>query len=363
LRAVNHDLPYYLALAAVPGIGPTRFKVLLKHFQTAENVWKASDKTLDKILTPSLFNQFTQFRQSFNVDKYLEKIEKSKINVVTIDEENYPKRLKEIDQAPPVLYVKGALPINEKALAVVGTRKITGYGRQATEILVRDLVAAGFTIVSGLAFGVDSHAHRVTVGNGGETIAVLGGGVDVVYPRENEALAREIEEGFGAVISEFPLGMQSVPGNFPARNRIISGLSLGVLVTEAGEDSGSLITADFAAEQGREVFAVPGPIFSSLSKGPSQLIKQGAKLVTNVEDILEELNLDSTLPGVERAAFKADSKEEQAILDLLKGGPVHVDELARASKLPAAKVGSLLSLMELKGQIKNLGQNKYSSTR
>jgi len=359
---MKSDLPYYIALAAVPGIGPVHFKILLKHFKTAEAVWKASDNTLQKALTPALFRQLTQFRKSFNINKYLDKIISKNINIITTDDNNYPKLLKEISDPPPVLYIRGEIPteILNQTIAVVGTRKMTTYGREVTEVLVRDLVAAGFTIVSGLARGIDSYAHRVTVGNGGKTIAVLGGGVDTIYPSENISLAEEIAKGNGAVISEFPLGMQPVPGNFPARNRIISGLSLGVLVTEAGEDSGSLITAGLAGEQGREVFAVPGPIYSKLSYGPAELIKQGAKLVMNVGDILEELNIDVRSKMSDLREVKGDTEEEQVIIDLLKNGPVHVDEITRSSKLPTAKVGSILSLIEIKGKIKSLGGGNYS---
>ena len=360
---MKSDLPFYIVLAAAPGIGPVRFKVLIKHFKTAESIWKAPEKTLEKILTPKLFVQFTKFRKTFDIKRYFDLISKLKIEVITVNDNNYPGLLKEIPDAPPVLYVKGEIPRQKRVIAVVGARKMTSYGREVTEILVRDLVAAGFTIVSGLARGVDSYSHRVTIGNGGKTVAVLGGGLDKVYPPENAALANEIAADHGAVISEFPIGMGSVPGNFPARNRIISGLSLGVLVTEAGEDSGSLITAGCAGEQGREVFAVPGPIYSKLAKGPAGLIKQGAKLVMNVEDILEELNLDvgSGMLGV--GEVEGDSEDEQVIIDMLKDGPVHIDEIARASNLPASKVGSILSLMEIKGKIKSLGLGSYSLNR
>jgi DNA processing protein len=375
---MKSDLPYYIALAAAPGIGPVRFKLLLSHFKTAQAVWKAPEKILQRALTPSVFKQLIEFRKSFDIERYLERTRKLNIRVITIEDESYPKLLKEISDAPPVLYVKGELPsgleseLKPRTIAVVGTRKMTGYGREVTEILVRDLVAAGFTIISGLARGVDSYSHRVTIGNGGQTVAVLGGGVDVIYPPENAALAAEIADGHGAVISEFPVGMQSIPGNFPARNRIISGLSLGVLVTEAGEDSGSLITAGCAGEQGREVFAVPGPIYSSYSKGPAELIKQGAKLVMNVNDVLEELNLafapssgrgESRIQSSELEDIKGDTEEEQTVIDLLKNGPVHIDEIARESKLPAAKVGSLLSLLEIKGKIKSQGSGTYSLNR
>ena len=354
-------MPYYISLAAAPGIGPVRFKILLNHFKTAEAVWKTSEKVLEKALTPKLFQQFTSYRKNFDIQRYLDKVSKLNIKVITLNDENYPKLLKEISDAPPVLYVRGSIPKSERVIGVVGTRKMTSYGREVTEILVRDLVAAGFTVVSGLARGVDSHAARVTIGNEGKTVAVLGGGVDKIYPAENEALGKEIAGGGGAVISEFPVGMQSIPGNFPARNRIISGLSLGVLVTEAGEDSGSLITAGCAAEQGREVFAVPGPIYSRLAKGPAQLIKQGAKLVMNVEDILEELQVSGQRPVTSgQGEIKGDSVEEQAVLTLLRNGPVHVDEITRKTNLPAARVGSVLSLMEIKGKIKSLGAGNFS---
>jgi DNA processing protein len=302
--------------------------------------------------------------QSFDVEKYLKLILDKKVKITTLEDNSYPELLKEISDPPPVLYMKGEIPKNDRVIAVVGTRKITNYGKEATEVLVRDLVAAGFTIVSGLARGVDSHSHRVTIGNEGKTIAVLGGGVDKIYPQENEALAAEIASGNGAVISEFPLGMGSVPGNFPARNRIISGLSLGVLVTEAGEDSGSLITAGCAGEQGREVFAVPGPMYSKLAKGPAALIKQGAKLVMNVEDILEELNLEPVPPtsGL-KPEIKGDTEIERAIMNLMRDGPAHIDEITRSAKLSASKVGSVLSLMEIKGLVKSLGSGNYSLNR
>ena len=358
---MNPDLPYYVALAAAPGIGPIRFQLLIKHFKTAKAIWTASERILEKALSPKVFQQFNNYRKSFDIAKHLDKIGKLNIKVITLNDHNYPRLLREISDAPPVLYIKGELPQEEKRIiGVVGTRKMTNYGQQVTEILVRDLVAAGFVIVSGLARGVDSYAHRVTVGNNGKTIAVLGGAVDKIYPPENARLADEIANGFGAVISEFPLGMQPVPGNFPARNRIISGLSLGLLVTEAGDYSGSLITASLAAEQNREVFAVPGPIYSKFSAGPAQLIKQGAKLVTNVNDILEELNLDVRSRMLDVGEIKAESKEEEIILKQMQDGPAHVDEIARSSKFPASKVGSILSLMELKGKVKSLGRGTYS---
>jgi len=354
------DLPYFVALAGAPGIGPAKFKILLKFAKSAREVWEEKPKTLLKILGEKTGQNFIRYRVNTDPDEYLTKVQSKNISIVTIEDKNYPKLLKEIADPPPVLYVRGELSPKffKKSIAVVGARKMTSYGREVTEVLVRDLVFAGFTIVSGLAYGVDSYAHRVTIGNKGKTIAVLGGGVDRVYPRENEALAREIEKGSGAVISEFPVGMDSVPGNFPARNRIISGLSLGVLVTEAGDKSGSLITAGQAGEQGREVFAVPGSIHSKLSAGPSALIKQGAKLVSNVNDILEELQFSSL--DSQDSEVKGDNEEENKIIELIRAGTTHVDQITREAKLPAAKIGSTLSVLEIKGKVKSLGSGSYS---
>jgi len=358
---MNRDLPFYVALAASPGIGPVRFKVLLTHFKTAETVWKLQEQTLEKALPKDAFAKFLAFRKSIEPEIYLEKILSKDIKILNIEDKNYPKFLKEIFDPPPVLYVLGDLIESSKMLGVVGTRRITNYGKQVTESLVEALVSHGFIIISGLARGVDAFAHKVTVETGGKTIAVLGGGVDMIYPSENIPLAKKIVETGGAVISEFPLGMNPVPGNFPARNRIISGLSLGVLVTEAGEDSGSLITAGLALEQGREVFAVPGPIYSKLSGGPAKLIKQGAKLVTSVDDILDELNI-SAQGSVSRdqKEIKGDSEEETLIINLLKEGPAHVDEIIRKSKIPPAEIGSILSMMELKGRIKTFSSGVFS---
>ena len=357
---MKSDLPYYVSLAAAPGIGPAKFKILLKFVKSAREIWEEEPRILIKILGEKTARNFLKYRQNTNPQEYLEKIKSKDINIITIEDNNYPKLLKEIADPPHVLYVRGDLSpkLFKKSIAVVGSRKMTNYGREVTEILVRDLVSAGFTIVSGLAYGVDSYAHRVTIGNGGQTVAVLGGGVDRVYPRENESLAREIEKGHGAVISEFPLGMDSMPGNFPARNRIISGLSMGVLVTEAGDKSGSLITAGQAGEQGREVFAVPGPIHSKLSQGPYALIKQGAKLVSNVNDILEELKF-SGIKSQEKE-IKGDNEEENKILELIKSGTAHVDQITRKTGIPASKVGSTLSLMEIKGKVKSLGSGIFS---
>lgn len=287
---------YWLAFNVFEGIGPARFKLLLGYFGSAEKAFKAPVEELTKIgLGERLVSKFADFRKSFDPTSYFLRVKNLGVETLTSEDKSYPKMLKEIQDYPPVLYVKSRNINNifkQKAIAVVGTRTPTDYGRKATEMIVKQLVARGWMIVSGLARGVDRIAHETAIKNKGLTIAVLGTGFDNIYPPEHKNLVEEIVKTGGAVISEFPLGSKVEAGNFPARNRIISGLSLGVAVTEAAQDSGSLITASHAANQGREVFAVPGPVTSKFSAGTSQLIKKGAKLVWDVNDILEELNID-----------------------------------------------------------------------
>lgn len=357
---MNQDLPYYVALSQAPGIGQKRFKVLTENFKSAREVWETSDKLLNEILGSSVFEKFNQFRKGVDPEKLTSSILEKNIKIITLLDQNYPEKLKEIYDPPSVLYVKGSLlPEDNLSLGVVGTRKITSYGREVTETLVKDLVTSGMTIVSGLARGVDSLAHKVALENNGRTIAVLGSGVNVIYPPENTGLAAKIAES-GAVISELPPNISPSRGYFPARNRIISGLSFGVLVTEAGEESGSLITAGCALEQNREVFAVPGPIYSKLSKGPSALIKQGAKLVTSAADILDELNIEQKQKAEKVRQIIPDSHDEEIIVKVLENEVKHIDQIIRESKLPVDKLTALLTTMELKGQIKNLGTGSYS---
>lgn len=358
---LQKEKPYWVAFNHFEGIGPHRLKLLIDYFGSAQKAWEAPRKELLEIgLGEKLVADFDEFRQNFSPKDYFGKLSQKGISVLTLLNKDYPEILKQIPDCPPVLYFKGTLkPEDNLAMAVVGTRKITSYGRQATELLVRDLVAVGLTIVSGMARGVDSMAHQTALASGSRTIAVLGSGVDVIYPPENKKLYEEIVKS-GAVISEFPPGYPALPGNFPARNRIISGLALGVLVTEAAEDSGSLITASCAAEQGREVFAVPGPITSPLSQGTAELIKKGAKLVYNVRDILEELNIKSRTKQLRAKTVLPESKEEVLILEILKtDGTVHIDEITRRSGMVSAQVGSVLTLMEIKGMVKNFGNGEY----
>lgn len=292
---MSNDLRYWLGLSAFPGIGPVRFRLLRDYFGTVKQIWVASVEDLRKTgLGEKLTQTFDSFRNTFDVVAYQKKLHDAHIGVVTIDDFRYPKLLKEIADPPFLLYVKGRKtdqPMNmEKTIAVVGTRKATSYGIAITKQLVRDLILAGCTIVSGMAYGIDAIAHEEAIACGGKTIAVLGCGVDICAPFANLHIYRKLsDEGFGAVISEMPLGLRPEKGLFVSRNRIISGLSRGVVVVEGEKDSGTFITASNAANQGRDVFAVPGPITSSTSRGPTTLLKAGAILVESSHDILEHI--------------------------------------------------------------------------
>lgn len=355
---------YWLGFSVFEGIGPKRFALLKNFFGSAKKAWVASSRELlDLGLNQKLVADFEKFRQNFDTDSYLLRLRENKVECLFADDNNYPENLKKIDDPPFALYRRGEIEAGDSlAVAVVGTRKMTGYGGQVTESLTVELVTNGLTIVSGLARGIDTVAHRSAIKANGRTIAVLACGLDIIYPPDNIRLAQEISEGHGAVVSEYPLGMQAAPGNFPARNRIISGLSLGTVVIEGPEDSGAMITARLAAEQGREVFAVPGPITSINSAGPSHLIKIGAKLVWRVSDILDELNIESKAKEKINREVLPESKEEQILLSLLANEAKHVDELLRESGLAVAEVAGAVSLMEMKGLIKNLGNGVYSKS-
>ncbi len=362
---------YWLGFCVFPGIGPIKFKKLLAAFGTAENAWKAQLTDLKMSgIGQSTALQFDEFRKTFSPYAYEEDLQKQNVSFLTLTDEGYPARLLSSKNSPTVLFVKGSFafnaPENAIAIAVVGTRKITDYGRRVTESLTSELVAAGCVIVSGLAMGVDAVAHRATILAGGRTVAVLGSGVDLCTPMENQTIYKSILEHDGAIISESPLGRVPNKGSFPSRNRIIAGMSLGVLVTEGAEDSGSLITAKDAFENGRKVFAVPGPITSLVSRGPLTLLGKGAKLVMSGADILEELGLerdkrDRVKRGYGRGdkRVKGDTEEEQRIITVLTNEQLHFDELMRRTKMTSSQLGSFLSLMEMKGLVKSLDQGMY----
>ncbi len=348
---------YWLALSLTPGIGSTLMRRLLDRFKTPEAVFHAPQKELLKI--EGLGEKVAQEIRKGPLEKVVERelylLREIGGRVITLKDEEYPKRLRDIYDPPALLYVRGELKKeDELAVSIVGSRKTTPYGRWFTEKVSQELARYGVTIVSGMARGIDSLAHWGAISGGGRTIAVLGCGVDVIYPSENRNLFAKIID-HGAILSEFPIGSPPEGGHFPRRNRIISGLSIGVVVIQAGEKSGSLITANYALEQGREVFAVPGNVGTESSRGTHRLIKEGAKLVESSEDILEEIlpqwrRGGEAIPKVE--APKPDLTQEERILyELLGETPLHIDAMIRESRLDPGKVSSLLLDLELKGLV------------
>jgi len=282
------------------------------------------------------------------------------IKEITTQDENYPRSLREIKDAPEVLYSKGELKAEEKCFAIVGARRCSDYGKQIALEIAGDLAEAGLTIVSGLAPGIDTIAHQATLERKGKTIAVLGTGIDEesIYPQSNLKLAEKILESGGALVSEYPPGTRGTQFTFPQRNRIISGLSLGVLVVEAKQKSGALITADWARKQRRLVFAIPGSIYFSNSKGCNNLIKNGAKLAESADDILKELNLQKSDFCIKKTG--GETSEENLILNALKEGALDADAIIKRTGLSAQRAASLLTILEIKGKIRNLGRNTYA---
>lgn len=341
-----------------------KFRALLDHFGDLEKAWHADAHELTKAgLDQRALENLLTTRSKISLDGEMEKIERQAAKVLTWDDPAYPPRLLNIYSPPPVLYVKGQLLDEDQwAVAVVGTRGATVYGKEAARQIAGHLARNRITIVSGLARGIDSQAHQAALDAGGRTIAVLGSGVDIIYPAESRKLAQAIVER-GALVSEYALGTPPEASNFPPRNRIISGLSLGVVIVEAGERSGALITGDFALEQGREVFAVPGNIFHQKSIGTNKLIQQGAKPVLSVEDILEELNLTMVSQQAEVRAVVPENETEAALLEYITAEPIHIDEIGQQSGLPIAQVSSTLALMELKGMVRQVGGMNYVLAR
>lgn len=356
--------PYLIAFSNVPNIGPKRLKLILDFFGDAQNAWNAKEEIWQKIGLPkNVSEEFFSLRKVFDVSKYVDSVYKKGIDVISIDDGRYPQCLKEISDPPFLLYVKSLKHKEDladwtktKNIGVVGTRKITSYGKEVTEELTRGLACSGFTIISGMALGVDGVAHNIALKNEGKTIAVLGAGVDVIYPLEHRDLYQQIYEQ-GIILSEVAPSKTVNKGIFPARNRIISGLSQAVLVTEGAVDSGSLITANCALEQGREVFAVPGPINSAMAAGTNYLIKNGAKLVTGVKDILDDLGYSSDNIRTHMGKrVKGATLEEQKIINILSLESLSFDDLARKTETQANNLGTILAEMELSGLIKKKGE-------
>lgn len=363
-----HQHLLWHTLRLIPGIGSKTLRTLVEHCGNIEAVWNADASTLAAIpgMGSKSIADFETGRKNLDPEREWEKLARHSIDILPFTDDRYPALLKQCPDAPALLYIRGNFNWQSPApmIAVVGARKFTSYGEQACYRLATDLATAGYLVVSGLAFGIDSIAHKAALETNNETLAILGNGLDdkVIYPKNHIPLAHTIIQN-GALVSEYPPGTEPNQGTFPARNRIMAGMSSGTLVIEAAERSGTLITAELALDYNREVFAVPGSIFSPVSVGTHRLIKQGAKIVTSVQDILEELPVPIRLDDTHRADGKQEkisrSPEEKKILSLLSHEPLHIDRIIIAARLETATVGSLLSLLELQGQVKNVGGMNY----
>lgn len=359
------ELKYWIAFSRIRRIGRARVAMLEGYFGSLSAAWGASSTELRQAgLDRRTATNAAKAWNSIDPDAEIERVQKANVTALTWHDEEYPPRLKEIYDKPPVLYVKGEiLPEDERAVAVVGTRRPTAYGREVTRQVTHDLAKSGLTIVSGLAKGVDGVAHNAALDAGARTIAVMGSGLDMMYPREHAELAKRISQN-GAVVSEFALGTRPDSQNFPRRNRIISAMSLGTLVSEAPESSGALLTARHALEQDREVFCVPGSILSETSRGGNRLIRDSAaKLVTRAEDIIEELNLSTIEYQIELAAFFPEDEAQAAVLKYVTFDPIHIDEIIRNSSLASSTVSGALTMMELRGLIRQVGGMNYVRLR
>lgn len=397
MKINNHEkYLYYLSFSYFLGIGPVRMKALLSYFGSVKKAYFGKREEIQNVIGDIIGQRFCLFRSNFNLEKKAKELENKKISMVFWEDEKYPQELLNISDPPICLYCKGdinllsdssvanfitresppelrtsgyskvknLLPTSQQnnsilpTFAIVGTRNPSIYGSQIAKKISSELAGAGFTIVSGLALGIDAIAHRGALDANGKTIAVLGCGVDIIYPAYNRFLYNQIIEKNGVVISEFPPGKTVEKGLFISRNRIISGLSKGVLVVEGQEKSGALITARYAGEQGKEVFAVPGQITSSVSTAPNFLIKQGAKMVTTVEDIYEELNI-KIQPKRKEEIEKLLNETEKIIFRVLQENPMSADEIIGKTKFTIAQILNTLSLLELKGIIEKNSEGKY----
>jgi DNA processing protein len=357
----NSDPPLaWIGLSSIPGVGRVTFRKLVGLFGSPERALSASHEDLKRIgmLSDKVAAAIRSFAWQDFAEEELAKAAEANITITTADSPAYPENLRNTPDPPSYLYMKGALRTEDRnAIAIVGTRKPTHYGTTVTRRIASELSSAGFTIVSGMARGIDTHAHRGALAAKGRTIAVLGCGIDVVYPPENKGLMEEIgSTGRGAVVTENPFGTQPESGYFPSRNRIISGLSQGTVIIEAAEDSGSLITAKYTLEQGRKLFAVPGNIGSLTSKGTNSLIKQGAILVECVEDILRSLGQQKRDKGPSLPArpLPALTQEETTVLGCITNEPKHIDIIMNESRANAGKLSGVLINLELKGLARQL---------
>ena len=361
---MKKDTKYWVGFNLVKGIGPVRLEKLLAYFGSLQEAWQSQPHHLAAAgLNTKLCQQMIRIREETCLDRLTESLLVAGIQILTWDDPVYPERLRGINQSPFVIYLKGDL-IEEDiwSVAVVGTRRYSAYGRQVAELLTRTLAEQGITIISGLARGIDGIAHKQALDAGGRTLAVLGSGLDQIYPPEHRGLADRIIQQ-GGVISDYPPGTPPDGSNFPPRNRIISALSKAVLVIEAGQKSGALITANYAAEHGKEVFAVPGKITAPLSKGTNKLIKLGAHPLLEAQDVLDFLNMKLVArQQVARRTLPGDQKEA-VLFNAVGDEPLHVDELCNMTKLPIEEVTATLAIMELKGMVRKTFGMKYIAIR
>lgn len=356
-------MKYLNALFTIEGVGNQKISLLLNHFGSAEKAWNAGLKELTVAgISENLAKTILEKRALIDPDEQWQLLERENISIVTIEDETYPELLKQIPAPPYLLYVKGNLDCFKLPMvSVVGSRKFTTYGQQAADHLSKELARAGICVVSGLALGIDALAHRGALDANGATVAVLGNSLDRknIYPRHNFLLAEEILAKGGLLVSEFPVPTAPSVGTFPTRNRIIAGLSAGTLVIEAAEKSGSLITANFALDFDREIFAVPGSIFSLQSEGANALLKKGAKLAASLKDILEELPVRSSEKTEEEKIQLELSEEEEKVMHVLSPEPVHIDTIRKLTKLETSTLSGILVMLELKGAVKNIGGQNY----
>ena len=357
---MKKDLKYWIGFNLVTGIGPVRLRALLDTFQDVRSAWMAPPSQLKAAgLGERLVQRLEDIRRTTDLDQELADIRQQGFDVLTWADDHYPESLRDIPQSPPVLYLRGELSDQDgDGVGIVGTRRFTSYGRQVAEEVARFLVRQGFTVISGLARGIDGIAHRAALQGGGRTIAVLGSGVDHIYPPEHRELAREIAHS-GCVLSDYPLGTPPEGQNFPPRNRIISGLSRAVVVIEAGQRSGALITAKYAGDQGREVFAVPGPIYAPQSKGTNMLLKEGAHPILQPEDILDVLRLTGQGSARMMQRELPANQAEADIYGALDLEPLHVNEISARVNMPVEQVTSTLAVMELKGLVRKTAGMEY----
>ncbi len=353
-------MKYLNALYKIDGIGSQKLKLLIDFFGSGKKIWQASFKELlQSNLSENLAKRIDISRSKIDPDYEMQLLKKENIQIIGFNNKNFPKLLKEIPSFPYLLYLKGdAKILNTPMMAMVGSRKFTSYGKQVALSLAKDLSSAGITIVSGMAMGIDTFSHYGTLMAGGKTIAVLGSGLDNrnIGPKQNFNLSKKIIE-YGALVSDYPYGTKASNFTFPARNRLMAGLTMGTIVVEAEEKSGTLITANLALEYNREVFAVPGSIFSKSSQGANNLIKKGAKLINGIQDILEELNMQIH-PNNKQIETNLSSKEK-LVVKKLSQEPMRIDRIIKATKLKPSVVLSILSILEIKKIIKDIGGQKY----